>query len=365
MGSGSAGSVLANRLSEIPHWKVLLLEAGRVENAISSIPVAAPALQFTEYNWKYFMEYEEGIGRGLVNNRMHWPRGRALGGTTVINYLIYTRGSPLDYDRWADGGNPGWSYRDVLPYFIKSENSSLVDGDPNYHGTRGEWSVTNAYRSPLLPGFIDAGKELGYENIDYTSAKLIGFSSVKANEIRGRRHSVATAFLRPIKDARRNLRIRTSAHVTRILIDPETRQAYGVEYDYKGRSRRALASKEVVLSAGSFNSPQLLMLSGIGPAHHLEEMGIPLLKDLPVGKFMQDHLTFVGLIFTIDQNITLNVQSALTTKSLRDYLQFGTGPLTGLGGVEGLGYVQVSGISHFVTFRRFGYSSVLIVDNDG
>ncbi|GJQ78164.1 hypothetical protein Trydic_g2496 [Trypoxylus dichotomus] len=340
VGSGSAGAVIASRLSEVPHWNVLLLEAGRVENSPALVPPLAPLLQFTDYNWPYLMEYQEGIGKGLVGHKMAWPRGRALGGTTVINYMIYTRGNPEDYDRWAAKGNPGWSYQDVLPYFLKSENSSLIDGDPNYHNTKGEWSVTNPYRGPLLNSFLSAGQELGFDIIDYTTPRQIGFSSVKANQVKGRRHSIATAFLQPIKH-RKNLHIRTSAHANRILVDPQTRQAYGVDYDYKGHSRKAFSKKEVILSAGTFNSPQLLMLSGIGPAEDLQNLGIPVLQDLAVGKFMQDHLTFVGLIFTVNKNVTVNIQSALATESVRNYLEYGTGPISSLGGVEGLGYVQV------------------------
>lgn len=340
VGSGSPGSVIASRLSEVPHWKILLLEAGRVENLVASIPILISTLQFTEYNWNYLMEYQENMATAMVDHRMSWPRGRALGGSTVINNMIYTRGNPHDFNRWAARGNPGWSYEDVLPYFLKSENSSLRDGNPMYHSTRGEWSVSNSYQGPLLKNFLEGGEELGFKLIDYTSPQQIGFSSIKANELRGRRHSVATAFLRPIKH-RSNLHIRTSAHVNKILIDPYTKRAYGVEYDYRGGLRKTKADKEIILSAGTFNSPKLLMLSGVGPAQDLQNLGIPSLHDLPVGKYMADHLTFVGLVFTVNQTDTLNIQTLLRPESIKSFFESGTGPITSLGGVEGVAYIQV------------------------
>lgn len=172
VGSGSAGCVIANRLSEVLHWKVLLLETGKGENLLSRIPIIAPSFQLTPYDWQYLMEYQPGFAMGMENRRLAWPRGRALGGSTVINYMIYTRGNPQDFDRWAAQGNPGWSYREVLPYFVKSENSSLRRADYRYHQQGGYWSVEDIYQSPLVRAFVEGGRELGHRYVVCTTNLL-------------------------------------------------------------------------------------------------------------------------------------------------------------------------------------------------
>lgn len=331
--------MIANRLSEVSDWEVLLLEVGKGENYISKVPVISPVLQFTHYDWQYVMEYEPGFAKGMTNQLLAYPRGRALGGTSAMNYMIYTRGNPRDYDRWASEGNPGWSYDEVLPYFLKSERASLKFGDPAFHNTEGYLGVEDSYQSELLEAFLSAGEELGYQRVDYNSPKQIGFSTVQATLRRGRRHSVAEAFLRPFKK-RPNLHVITSAFVTRLLIDPVTKTTYGVEYERNNRKHQAKATKEVVLSAGTFNSPQLLMISGIGPKNDLETLQIPALVDLPVGKTMQDHITYVGLAFTINRDVSISYRNALTSDSIRSWIDNGTGPLTSLGGVEGIGYIK-------------------------
>ncbi|XP_060516556.1 glucose dehydrogenase [FAD, quinone]-like [Cylas formicarius] len=341
VGSGSAGSVIANRLSEVSSWKILLLETGIPETNIMGVPVFASALQFTNYNWKHYMEYQEGNFYGFNGDRMHWPRGKALGGTSVINYMIYTRGNRWDYDRWAADGNPGWSYDEVLPYFIKSEKAlNLADAEEQYHGKNGSLSVENIYQSKLMGAFIEAGKQLGLSHIDYNApTNSFGTSRIQATVKRGRRHSVASAFLWPVRK-RKNLKILINAYVTKVLIDPQTREAYGVKYERLGRKYQVRAKKEVILCAGTFNSPQLLMLSGIGPKNHLLTHGIECLQDLPVGRNLHDHLTFPGMSFLIDQDVSLNPIRILSTTGT--YLANGTGPYTSLGGVEGIGYVKTT-----------------------
>ncbi|KAF5272048.1 hypothetical protein FQR65_LT05029 [Abscondita terminalis] len=342
VGSGSAGAVIANRLSEVPEWKVLLLEAGIGAGITADYPpLIAPILQRTQYDWNYVMEYDPGFARGMNENRLFWPRGKGLGGSTLINYMIYTRGNPLDFDRWAAQGNPGWSYKDVLPYFMKSERTRLRRANPKFHNWNGYWSTEDIYQSPLVEAFVKGGKELGYENVDYTSAYQFGFSTVQANTIRGRRHSVAKAFLEPFRN-RTNLIIITSAHVTRVLINPTTKQAYGVEFVRQNQSYQALASKEVVLSAGTFNSPQLLMLSGIGPKKHLRELRIPLLKNLNVGKNLHDHITFVAATFKINESLSYTPANTLTLSSIMKWFLYGQGPFTSLGGVDGIAYIRTN-----------------------
>lgn len=341
IGAGSAGCVLANRLSEIKNWKILLLEAGKVENDLSILPVAAPGLQLTHYDWQYTMEFDPGFAGGMINNILAYPRGKGLGGTSIINYMIYTRGNPVDYDRWAALGNPGWSYQEVLPYFLKSENASLKFSDPKYHNTNGYLSVQDTYQSELVYAFIEAGEELGYKRVDYAGPAQIGFNTVLGTVKKGRRHSVAKAFLKPIIGRRKNLHIITSAFVTKVLIDPRSYSVYGVEFTARnGEKKTALASKEVVLSAGTFNSAQLLMLAGVGPKPHLDQLGIKTLINLPVGEFMQDHTTFVGLTFLINQDVSASIRTSFTSNSFREFLDNGTGPGASLGGVEGLAYIK-------------------------
>lgn len=340
VGSGSAGSVIANRLSEITNWEILLLEAGYPESFLTRFPLLSPILQFTNYNWDYTMEYQENICRAMTNQRCAWPRGKALGGTSVINYMIYTRGNPKDYDRWTSQGNPGWSYREVLPYFLKSENSHLKEFNPSYHNKGGYLSVEDPFESELTRTFLQAGQELGYELVDYNSPDQFGFSKIQATIKRGRRHSVAKAFLQPIT-GRKNLNILTGARVTKLLINPSTKEAYGVQYT-KGRQKFiARSRKEVVLCAGAFNSPQLLMLAGIGPKQHLQELGIPLVVNLPVGQTLYDHISFLGLI--LNTNRTLEPMSNLfDPRQLLSWYEHGIGPLSSLGGFEALGYIKTN-----------------------
>lgn len=340
VGSGSAGSVIANRLSEIPQWNVLLIEAGDYETNFMDLPLVAPLFQYSKYNWEYYAEYQPNMSKGLMGGKMHWPRGKAIGGTTTINYMIYTRGNPVDYNNWAAQGNPGWSYKEVLPYFLKSERARLAEKDPNFHGYNGYLGVENVYKSRLLDAFIAGGGELGLPHIDYNSPKVpFGVSRVQANVKSGKRHSAATSFLKPVRD-RPNLHILHPAYVTKLLIHKTKKEVYGVECEIEGKLYKIKSSKEVILSAGTFNSPQLLMLSGIGPANHLRDLGIKVVQDLPVGRNLQDHLTFPGLAFIINQTESLGPAKILGGDALQTFLKNGTGPLTSLGGVEGIGYIK-------------------------
>lgn len=342
VGSGSAGTVIANRLSEKKEWKILLLETGKEAGVFERVPpLFAPILQQTEYDWEYYMEYDPEFAKGMVNNRLPWPRGKALGGSSVINYMIYTRGNPYDFEKWAGQGNPGWSYSDVLPYFLKSEKANLQKGKPEFHNKYGPLSIEDIYQSRLVKAFIEGGNELGYKEVDYTSPDQFGFSTVQATTLKGFRHSVAKAFLDPIKN-RKNLHTLTLAHVAKILINPKTKTAYGVEYIRKGKKHTVYAKKEVILSAGAFNSPQILMLSGIGPRDHLNELRIPVLQDLAVGKNLHDHLTFVALTFKINSSLSYLPANVLTLHSINNWLNHGKGPYTSLGGVEGIGYIKTN-----------------------
>ncbi|XP_055604865.1 glucose dehydrogenase [FAD, quinone]-like [Uranotaenia lowii] len=341
IGAGSAGAVIASRLSEIKGWSVLLLEAGKDENIFTDIPLAAASTAITGYNWGYRPEPMRNACRGLIDRRCIWPKGRGLGGTSLINFMVYTRGNQRDYDDWARAGNYGWSYREVLKYFKKSERVSIdwLKSSP-YHSTNGSLDVEySAYESPLLRSFIDAGQRLGYDENDPNGDVQLGFSRVQATLRNGRRCSTAKAFLRPAS-RRSNLSISMKSRVVRILIDPSTKVAYGVEF-FKNKRRYAIrAKKEVILSAGTIASPQLLMLSGVGPKEHLREMGIPVIQDLRVGFNLQDHVTVTGLVFTVNQSITIRDKDLSSPLPALNYFLNGKGPYTIPGGALGLGFIK-------------------------
>lgn len=273
---------------------------------------------------------------------MDWPRGKALGGTSVINYMIYTRGHPDDFNRWAAQGNPGWAYKDVLPYYIKSERANNLSGiDPQYHGYNGPLSVSDSFRSPVARAFVDAGKVMGYPEVDYTSPNVFGFSTVKTTTYKGRRNDVASAFITPYL-SRKNLHVKTSSFVTKLLIDQTSKKVYGVQYSSFGLSYKALAKKEVIISAGAFHSPQILMLNGIGPADHLQQLGIPLLKNSSVGNNLQDHFCYMGLPLIVNDSSAVGILDLLNPLNFIKWVVTGNGPFGSIGGVEGLAYIKTN-----------------------
>jgi choline dehydrogenase len=284
IGAGSAGSVVANRLTEDPNTKVLLLEAGGPDTKPEiQVPSAWPTLLNSEVDWAYFTE-----GEPYLNNRKIFsPRGKVLGGSSSINAMIYMRGNERDYNSWQALGNIGWSYQDVLPYFKKSENQQR--GASLFHGVDGLLNITD----PLFPArvsqrFVEAAIAQGYEqNPDFNGVQQEGAGLYQRTVKDGKRQSTAVAFLRPIFE-RPNLTIQTGALVTRLLF--EGKRTVGVAYVQNGTEYTVRVNSEVILSAGAFDSPKLLMLSGIGPAEHLRTSGIPVVVDLPgVGQNLQDH----------------------------------------------------------------------------
>lgn len=295
-----------------------------------------------EHNWGYKTEPEKLACLKLTGGVCNWPKGRALGGTSVINYLVYNRGHKDDFNRWADYGNYGWSYSNVLPYFKKSERIGMDElMSSKYRGHNGYLDVQHpAYRSKLLDAFIDAGYKLGYKENDPNGEDMLGFSQVQATMRNGRRWSAAKAYLRPVANERKNLAISMKSWVKKILIDPETKLAQGVEFVKNKRTYKIKATKEVILSAGAIASPQLLMLSGIGPEDHLKEFSIPVIRNLSVGYNLQDHVGLSGLVFLVNESITLNEQNVQRPSKVLSYLLFGRGPLTVPGGAEGVAFVR-------------------------
>jgi choline dehydrogenase len=301
VGAGSAGCVLANRLSASGRYRVLLLEAGPEDRNIwIHVPVGYGRL-FTNrsLNWLYSTEAEPELG----NRRIAQPRGRVLGGSSSINGLVYVRGDRDDFDGWRAAGNPGWGYDEVLPYFVRAEDQAR-GADP-FHGRGGPLAVSDQSEPhPLADAFIDAGKECGFRpNGDFNGLRSDGFGYYQLTSRNGRRWSAARAYLR---DARRrpNLTVRTRALAQRIIFDG--RRAVGVTWIESGLQQQASATREVLLAAGAVNTPHLLELSGIGAAGRLRDLGIPVVADRPeVGENLQDHLQ-VRVVLRSRCKVTLN-----------------------------------------------------------
>ncbi len=328
VGAGSAGCVLASHLSDDPRHTVLLLEAGGFEHRHwrMKMPLAwrdtfmDPAL-----GWGYTSEPEPfADGR-----RIPVPRGKVLGGSSSVNGMMYSRGHPADYERWRHLGLAGWSYAEVLPYFRRSESNWR--GESLYHGSGGPLTVARHRTDGMIyPRLIATAEKLGYRRLDdFHGADIEGFSAPDFNVHRGRRASTVARYLRPAL-SRSNLVTEVGALAHRVLF--EGRRAVGVQYECNGRIARARAAREVILAAGAFNSPQLLLLSGVGPASELEALRITPLHDLPgVGKNLQDHQS-VGAVFAASGPITFESQlrfDRLMLSVLRWQL-FGTGPVAGL-----------------------------------
>jgi choline dehydrogenase-like flavoprotein len=326
VGAGSAGCVLANRLSANPKNRVLLLEAGgRDINPWIHIPVGYfKTMHNSGTDWCYETEQDPGLnGRSIA-----WPRGKVLGGSSSINGLIYIRGQAEDYDQWRQLGNTGWSFTDVLPYFKKAENQER--GADEFHGAGGPLSVSNMRISrEICDVYIKAAEELGIPATDdFNGASQEGAGYVQLTTRNGRRCSAAVGYLNPVKK-RPNLDVVTHALTHRVLLDGK--RAIGIEYSVKGDTRTAYADAEVLLSAGAIGSPQILQLSGIGGGVRLADAGMGVVHDLPgVGENLQDHLQVRSMYRTKDP-ITMNDQVKNPINKMfmgLDYLFFRRGPLS-------------------------------------
>jgi choline dehydrogenase len=301
VGAGSAGCVLANRLSANGRHSVLLLEAGPRDNYLwIHLPIGYAKTMFHPvYNWGFYTEPEPAMN----DRKVYWPRGRGLGGSSSINGLIYVRGQPQDYDQWAALGNPGWAWKDVLPYFIKCEGNSR--GASAWHGGDGPLACSDIReRHPLMDAIIEGAGELGVpHNDDFNGERQEGAGYYQLFTRNGWRCSTAVGYLKPALK-RSNLRVETDAHATALIMDGS--RVTGVRYRQHGMEHAARAAREVLLAAGSLQTPQLLQLSGIGRGSFLQSQGVPVVHDLPgVGENLQDHLQ-VRIMFKVKRPITIN-----------------------------------------------------------
>ena len=326
VGAGSSGCVIANRLSEDPKNHVCLIEAGPPDSSPwIHLPIGyGKTMWDPKVNWKFYTEPDPGMN----GRKIYWPRGKCLGGSSSINGLIFIRGQKEDYNHWATLGNQGWSWDEVLPYFKKAEGNDRL-GDP-LHSKRGPLRASSIKKNhPLVEAFIQSANQLGVPTTDdFNNLQQEGVGYYQLSTHNGLRCSAAKGYLKPIR-TRKNLTIITNAHVSKVIF--ENRLAVGVEYIQNQSKYIIRANREIILSAGAIQSPQLLQLSGIGPRGLLSEFGIPVIQDSPgVGENLQDHLQY-RLIYKLNQNISTNVELSSLIGKIKiglDWLLFRSGPLS-------------------------------------
>ncbi len=357
VGAGSAGCVVAARLSEDPGVRVVVLEAGGPDRNIwIHVPIGyGKTIVDRSVNWMYETEPDPGAN----NRKLFWPRGKVLGGSSSINGLLYVRGQPADYDHWRQLGNQGWAWDDVLPYFKRSEGR-VGAGDDALRGRDGPLSVIDfAARSRLSEAYVASAEAVGIpRNEDYNGAEQEGVGYYQNTMKNGRRWSAHRAFLKPAMK-RPNLRVITHAQAERVLM--AGKRAVGVSYRQGGESHTVRATKEVILCGGAINSPQLLMLSGIGPGAHLADKGIEVAHDLPgVGQNLQDHYQ-VRFVYKCTEAITVNdimMSPARMAIMGIQYALFRTGPLTASAGQVGIFTKSRAGLeAPDIQFHFIGFSA--------
>nr|XP_023022655.1 glucose dehydrogenase [FAD, quinone]-like [Leptinotarsa decemlineata] len=358
IGAGSAGSMVANKLSENKNWKVLVLEAGEHPSATSDIPSLTFSLQGTAEDWQYKTEFSEKSCLGIEDSICKWPRGKALGGCSSVNYMLYVRGNKRDYDEWAESGNVGWDWESVFPHFKEFERleSEVFSG---LYGTNGSLPITR-YESgiPVAQTIKEAGRVLGYPSLDEENpVKPLGFLNILNNIENGTRFNAAKAFLGSVKD-RENLSVARQSFVKKIIIDEKSGTAKGIEVAIGNRTLKLYAKNEIILSAGAINSPQLLMISGIGPKKHLGELGINVIKDLPVGQNLQDHLIFMGFLVKTNSNAVKPQNPQDATDDIYKYMMYRSGEMSRMGITNLMGFVNTKNDSiypniqfHHLLFR--------------
>uniref|UniRef100_T1J9D4 Glucose-methanol-choline oxidoreductase N-terminal domain-containing protein n=1 Tax=Strigamia maritima TaxID=126957 RepID=T1J9D4_STRMM len=349
VGAGTTGSVVAARLSEHDGHSVLVLEAGDAPSTLSDIPFLSRRVLSTRMNWNYKTEPQKHCCKIQENRILPIIAGRGLGGTSSLDFMLYARGNRNDFDQWQSLGNDGWGYRELLPYFRKLEDYRVprsVDQD-EYHGQNGPIAIDRPrYRSPMTDAFLRAGHQLGHHLVDINGHRQTGFMNPPFFMRDGQRCSSYNGYLEPaIK--RNNIRVLLNVLVTKILFD-DHRRAVGVLYrTADNQTCEVRARKEIVLSAGVFNTPQLLMLSGIGPAKTLRKHKIPVVKHVPgVGQNLQDHVTIDGLTFYINQSVSINYERFSDSDNLDLWRKSKTGPLTCSSSFEGIAFHRSKRSNH-------------------
>ncbi|XP_017491538.1 PREDICTED: L-sorbose 1-dehydrogenase-like, partial [Rhagoletis zephyria] len=341
VGAGSAGAIVAARLTEDPNISVLLLEAGGPATVISDMPAEAWNGMTGENDWGYLTVPQRNAGWAYINNRIVYPRGKVMGGSSTTNYAIYNRGNRLDFDNWANYyGLTEWSYQNVLPYFLRSEhnyNDKYVRNSPQTHSTTGPMAISSPpHPDPILLHYMDAWNNAGVPYTDFNGPNQPGTTLIQQaiSPNNWTRSSTTNAFIEPIITSRANsLHVVTRAHVTRLLFNNNTAnglQAAGVEFVRRGQTYSVYARREVILSAGATNTPQILILSGIGPRSHLQDLGIPVQVDLPVGENLQDHIllpTDYLVNNASDIQYSRNIDGILTVQNLYNYYVNNEGPI--------------------------------------
>ncbi|XP_055698390.1 glucose dehydrogenase [FAD, quinone]-like [Phlebotomus papatasi] len=359
VGAGSAGSVVANRLSENPDWKILLLEAGGDPPVESEVPGTFYLLQQSNFDWNYRAEKSNKASKSIPSGSS-WNRGRMLGGSSSMNAMIYIRGNRRDYDQWESQGNPGWGWKDVLQYFKKSEGNQDDDlvklEEGKFHSKDGPLNVEHfPDNDPLKFVFIEAAEDLGYKHLkDLNAEDHIGFGKVQGTVQNGKRFSTAKAFLNPIKD-RPNLHIVKNAFVLNL----ETKEGAitGVRVNINNQQILiAKAKKEVIMSAGAINTPHVLMVSGIGPKHHLRDHNITVIHDTPIGRNLQDHV-IVPIFFKFHKSSAAEKTKENIAEAIYMYLIHKIGDLTSHGTVDTIGFINTKNDSAFpdIQYHHFSF----------
>ena len=342
VGAGSAGSVVAGRLAQTG-VTVLVLEAGEDGSYLTEIPGAVGSNLGSSQDWSYLTAPDGRACLGMKDGQCLWHAGKMLGGGSAINGLLYVRGDSEDYDTWARLGNPGWSWQEVLKYFKKSEDQEnpRYAGDRLHHSVGGPIPASDlVWRTPLSDAFVRAGHRAGFPVRDVNSGNATGFTVMQVNIRDGKRVSSAKGFLKPVV-GRPNLDILTHSTVERILFSGGyqggARRVWGVVFTRNGKKFKVRARKEVILSAGVIGTPKILMLSGIGPRHQLEQLGIPVVADLPVGQNMRSHVGTGEVAFTVREPVAFNPLRIYTNPlNILSYLGR-RGPLAAVSGFEGMG----------------------------
>ncbi|GBN29991.1 Glucose dehydrogenase [FAD, quinone] [Araneus ventricosus] len=352
VGGGSAGSTLANRLTEEKCMSVLLLEAGSiVPPLLNDLPVLARNFWFTNIDWQFKTVPQKHTGDALVNRQVVWPSGKGLGGSSLLNAMLYVRGNRKNYDNWAAQGAKGWSFDDVFPYFLKLEDNKATDYLANgYHASGGPMTVERpGYHAEYKDPILEAAQQLGYKIVDSNGARQTGFDDFQCTIRNKQRCSTAKAYLVPAEN-RTNLDIVGGAHVRKVVL--KERKAVGVQFDFQNTTHTVKARKEVIMSAGTTNTAQLLMLSGIGPKEHLQKFKIPVIADLPVGNNFHDHCAAV-LPFLLSPKIQSVKQKLMDPKNIHQYINNRTGPLASPEFISSMSFLNTQSVSPVVDFPDY------------